>query len=148
MAHRSISQAERDAFDAPLPEVDEPPPPGRAHPSELWAQLGGGMRTGAPPRRSTVVGGALASLLHGSWPGHPDVAILAVGYGELLVPVIADWIKSGYSTIKPPKGGRVTTVGGNTVVYSGSPDEKSLDWLPTPDWKYDCPLSTKRQLAT
>ncbi|MFN7917369.1 MAG: radical SAM protein [Vicinamibacterales bacterium] len=88
------------------------------------------------PHNRVVVGGALASLLHGSWPGHPDVAILAVGYGELLVPVIADWIKSGYSTIKAPKGGRVTTIGGNTVVYSGSPDEKSLDWLPTPDWKY------------
>ncbi len=87
------------------------------------------------PHNRIVVGGALASLLHGSWPGHPDVDILAVGYGELLVPSIAAWINSGYTSLTPPPGGRVATVGGNTVLYSGSPDDKSLDWLPTPDWK-------------
>jgi anaerobic magnesium-protoporphyrin IX monomethyl ester cyclase len=46
-----------------------------------------------------VVGGALAGILHHDWPGHPCVDVLAIGYGELLVPALARWMRlDGLST--------------------------------------------------
>lgn len=118
MAHRSISQAERDAFDAPLPEVDEPPPPGRAHPSELWAQLGGGMRTGAPPRRSTVVGGALAVLVLaavGWWLVRPAAAPV-----ESTLPVAGTGGSTSVSAGGPAGAEAAGVPGGSTLVGGSS----------------------------
>ncbi|NOD99517.1 radical SAM protein [Ruegeria sp. HKCCD6228] len=87
------------------------------------------------PHNKVVVGGALVSLLHDDWTHVPGADLVAIGYGEMLVPVLARWIKSGYRDIEPPENGRVVERLGNTLVYSGSPSGKSLDWLPTPDWK-------------
>ncbi len=82
-----------------------------------------------------VVGGALVSLLHSEWTNVPGADLVAIGYGEMLIPSIARWIKSGYTDLEPPENGRVVEVCGNTLLYSGNPTSKNLDWLPTPDWK-------------
>lgn len=86
------------------------------------------------PDNHIVVGGALAGVLHQRWPGCPGVDVLAVGYGELLVPVLCDWMRGGYDALVPPAGGRVVTANGTTIVYSGVPAGTDLDFLPSPDW--------------
>jgi radical SAM superfamily enzyme YgiQ (UPF0313 family) len=91
------------------------------------------------PGTRIVCGGALASLLHaggGQAPGNEvdGVDVWAVGHGELLVPALAAWIRSGHRTLAPPPGGRVVERGGAIVVFSGQPEGRSLDALPWPDW--------------
>ena len=86
------------------------------------------------PHNKVVVGGALVSLLHSDWSHVPGADLIAVGYGEMLVPTLAGWIKSGYQTLTPPENGRVVENSGNTILYSGNPTSKNLDWLPTPNW--------------
>ena len=99
------------------------------------------------PGNRIVCGGALASLVHGDMdrlselagPGpagaHGSAAIdvLAVGHGELLVPALAAWMRSGYRELAPP-GGRIAQRGGVTVMWSGQPPGHDLDALPRPDW--------------
>lgn len=82
-----------------------------------------------------VVGGALAGLLADGWEGMPEVDVVAVGYGELLVPALARWIAGGFATIEPPSGGRMERRRHTTFVWSGAPRDRSLDFLPTPDWR-------------
>lgn len=82
-----------------------------------------------------VVGGALVSLLHTDWSHLEGADLVAIGYGEMLIPSIARWIKSGYTDLQPPANGRVVQNSGNTLIYSGNPESKNLDWLPTPDWR-------------
>jgi anaerobic magnesium-protoporphyrin IX monomethyl ester cyclase len=86
------------------------------------------------PDNRVVIGGALAGILHHSWPGHDAVDVLAIGYGELLVPALARWMRSDYRRLEAPAGGRIETRHGNTFVYSGVPASKNLDDLCTPDW--------------
>ncbi len=81
-----------------------------------------------------VVGGPLASLLADRWEGAVDVDILAAGYGELLVPSLVDWMRSGFAALQPPPGGRIVERGPTRIVYSGVPATTDLDFLPTPDW--------------
>jgi anaerobic magnesium-protoporphyrin IX monomethyl ester cyclase len=92
------------------------------------------IRLVARPHNRVVAGGALVSTLHAQWPGCDGVDLLAVGYGELLVPAIARWIRSGFTDLSPPPTGRVACRSGTPILYSGSPQDRSLDWLPTPDW--------------
>ncbi len=87
------------------------------------------------PDNRIVLGGALVSLIHNEWPVTPKVDVVAVGYGEMLVPAIAAWVHSGYRSIPAPIRGEVKVQNGTTIVYSGVPISKSLDWMPTPDWK-------------
>jgi hypothetical protein len=54
------------------------------------------------PHNRIVAGGALVGVLSGKWGGLPGIDLVAVGYGEMLVDAIADWIGSGYSTLRPP----------------------------------------------
>ena len=82
-----------------------------------------------------VVGGALAGLLADSWEGTPGVDVVAVGYGELLVPALARWIAGGFSDLQPPMGGRLERRRHTTFVWGGLPPDRSLDFLPTPDWR-------------
>jgi anaerobic magnesium-protoporphyrin IX monomethyl ester cyclase len=86
------------------------------------------------PDNRIVLGGALAGILIHSWPGHEAVDALAIGYGEMLVPALARWIRSDYRTLEAPPGGRLETKHGNKVLYSGVPASKNLDDLSTPDW--------------
>jgi len=81
-----------------------------------------------------VVGGALMGSIHGEWQGHESVDIVAVGYGEMLVPVLADWIKSGFKDIKAPATGRIEQKQHSSFVFSGSPMTLSLDFIKKPDW--------------
>lgn len=60
--------------------------------------------------------------------------VLAVGYGELLVPRLADWVRSGYQRLAPPPGGRLVERDQTLILHSGSPGDRDLDFLPTPDW--------------
>lgn len=86
------------------------------------------------PHNRVIAGGALASILHATWEGCEGVDLLAVGYGELLVPAIASWIRSGYRTLTPPPFGRIEQRAGATMIFSGVPPLKDLDALPSPDW--------------
>ena len=81
-----------------------------------------------------VVGGALMGSIHGEWQGHESVDIVAVGYGEMLVPALADWIKSGFKDIKAPATGRIEQKQHSAFVFSGSPMTLSLDFIKKPDW--------------
>jgi radical SAM superfamily enzyme YgiQ (UPF0313 family) len=79
-----------------------------------------------------VAGGALASTLAQAPPRGVDV--VAVGYGELLVPSLAAWARTGFGAPVPPEGGSLTRQGGVWVLRSGLPEGTSLDGLDTPDW--------------
>ena len=82
-----------------------------------------------------VVGGPLAGLLADRWRDTPEVEVLAPGYGEFLVPALAEWIRSGFRTLQAPAGGRLLDRGQTKVLYSGVPQSEDLDFLPTPDWE-------------
>jgi hypothetical protein len=81
-----------------------------------------------------IVVGGLASLLADRWEGPGDVDILAAGYGEFLVPSLVDWMRSAFTALQPPPGGRIVERGPTHIVYSGVPPTTDLDFLPTPDW--------------
>jgi len=82
-----------------------------------------------------VVGGALAGSLCNHWEGSPEVDVLAIGYGELLVPSLVDWIKSDYKELSKPEFGRIEKKRDTLFLYSGVPKSLNLDFLPTPNWK-------------
>jgi len=91
------------------------------------------------PHNRIVLGGALAGILHGRWEGTPELDVLAVGYGEMLVEPLAAWIRSGFTALEPPEGGRLVQKGSTAFLYSGVPRGLSLDLLPTPDWSLAAP---------
>lgn len=86
------------------------------------------------PGNRIVLGGALANLLADDWQGVEEVDLLAVGYGELLVPSLVRYIRSGFSELVPPESGRVEQRKWMRVLRSGVPIGKNLDFLATPDW--------------
>jgi anaerobic magnesium-protoporphyrin IX monomethyl ester cyclase len=86
------------------------------------------------PHNRIVLGGALANLLADDWQGAPEVDLLAVGYGELLVPALVRYIRSGFKELVAPASGRVEQHGALRILRSGTPDSRDLDFLPTPDW--------------
>jgi radical SAM superfamily enzyme YgiQ (UPF0313 family) len=86
------------------------------------------------PGNRIVLGGALAGILHSQWEGAPEVDVVAVGYGEMLIDSLATWIRSGYQCLEPPESGRLVQKGTTAFLYSGVPRDHSLDLLPTPDW--------------
>lgn len=87
------------------------------------------------PHNKIIVGGALMGTLHSQWDGLEEIDIVAIGYGEYLVPQIADWIKSGYVALTAPQRGRIDRKRKSLFLYSGVPEGLSLDILPEPDWK-------------
>jgi anaerobic magnesium-protoporphyrin IX monomethyl ester cyclase len=86
------------------------------------------------PHNRLVLGGALAGLLVNGWPGMPGIDVLAVGYGELLVPPLVGYIRSGFSQLVAPPGGNAEQRQHTLVLRSGVPASRDLDFLPTPDW--------------
>lgn len=84
------------------------------------------------PGLKVVAGGSLGAVLAEDPP--PGVDVVAVGYGELLVPALAAWARSGYRTLTPPEGGSLTRRRDAWVLRSGLPVGTSLDGLDTPDW--------------
>lgn len=86
------------------------------------------------PGNRIVLGGALAGLLADGWPGMAEVDVLAVGYGEMLVPALVRYIRSGFTDLQPPAGGRLENRAATRVLRSGVPQGRDLDFLPTPDW--------------
>lgn len=86
------------------------------------------------PHNRVVVGGALTAILHEDWPGVPGVDVVAVGYGESLVPAIVAWARGGFGDFAAPDGGRVADRDGVVFVHGALPTGVSLDALPTPDW--------------
>ena len=99
--------------------------------SELWPILD----RLAPFGKRLVLGGPLVSSLHPDWRAHPAVDVLAAGYGEYLVPALADWIHGGFRRLAPPPGGHCETRGHTTVLFSGAPPGRLLDDLPRPAWE-------------
>jgi len=89
-----------------------------------------------PYNKRLVIGGALAGSLYKEWEGHPAVDILAIGYGEYLVPALCDWIKSGYKKLAPQPLGKLDHKEHTIFLFSGQPKSKSLDWIEKPDWKH------------
>jgi len=51
------------------------------------------------PHNRVVAGGALASMIYATFEGSEDLDVLAIGYGEYLVPSLAAWIRSGFETL-------------------------------------------------
>lgn len=87
------------------------------------------------PHLRIVVGGALAALLKQDWNGSSDVDVLAVGYGESLVPALAKWVRSGFQTLEAPSDGYLQKLPHTRILVAGSPPGTDLDHLPTPDWR-------------
>jgi radical SAM superfamily enzyme YgiQ (UPF0313 family) len=81
-----------------------------------------------------VVGGAFVGLIHDRWVRIDEIDVVAIGYGEILVPPLADWIKSGFARLVPPPRGRIVERASNVLLYSGVPEGKSLDEFDAPDW--------------
>lgn len=82
-----------------------------------------------------ILGGALCGSMYKHWEGDRMVDIMAIGYGEFLVPVLADWIKSNFHNISPPIQGRSVQKENTMFLFSGVPETDNLDFLPTPDWQ-------------
>lgn len=87
------------------------------------------------PHNRIVLGGALAGIICHQWEGMPEVDVLAIGYGEMLIDAIVDWIHSGYRNLSPPPNGSLVRKPHTLFLYSGVPQTKDLDFLPTPDWE-------------
>ena len=87
------------------------------------------------PHNRVIAGGALAGILHHAWPGCTGLDILAVGYGELMVKELCDWMKGGFKDLQAPARGRVIEMNRTQIVYSGVPEQMDLDFLPSPDWE-------------
>ncbi|MBK7977527.1 MAG: radical SAM protein [Deltaproteobacteria bacterium] len=88
----------------------------------------------ARPGLRVVLGGALIGLMHRDWKPMSGVDVLAVGYGEVLVPAIARWIRAGYGVFPAGEGYDVEGRDGCQVVRAHRPTSKSLDGLPRADW--------------
>jgi anaerobic magnesium-protoporphyrin IX monomethyl ester cyclase len=87
------------------------------------------------PHNKIILGGALAGNICKDWEGSKDIDILAIGYGEMLVPAIVKWINSGFCHLEPNVEGRIVNKTHTIFYYSGVPKSLSLDFLPTPDWR-------------
>jgi anaerobic magnesium-protoporphyrin IX monomethyl ester cyclase len=85
--------------------------------------------------RRIVMGGALTGSLKADWPGHPDVDLVVVGYGEYAAPFVAKWQIGGFEKLEAPEGGRIETREHGRFLFAGSPKGQSLDDLPRPDWE-------------
>jgi anaerobic magnesium-protoporphyrin IX monomethyl ester cyclase len=86
------------------------------------------------PWNRVVVGGPLASTLQTGWDGSPLCDVLAVGYGEMLIPTLVRWMRSGFTALVPGERGRVIQRAHTALLFSGTPDSMSLDHLARPDW--------------
>ena len=86
------------------------------------------------PHNRVVLGGALTATLARDWNGVPGVDGIAVGYGEYLVPALAEYLRSGFAHLAAPPGGRLARHAHGWVMHSGLPHGKVLDDLPVPDW--------------
>jgi radical SAM superfamily enzyme YgiQ (UPF0313 family) len=82
-----------------------------------------------------VIGGALAGIIAHQWEGMPEIDVLAIGYGEMLIDAIVDWIRSGYRALSPPPTGSLVRKPHTLFLYSGVLQTKDLDFLPAPDWE-------------
>ncbi len=86
-------------------------------------------------KNKVIVGGALASLGVSELTALENLDLVAVGYGEYLVPVICDWVKNNYVELKPMENGRVDYSEEIPVLYSGTPTSLNLDSLPRENWE-------------
>ncbi|MCQ1551051.1 MAG: radical SAM protein [Candidatus Accumulibacter phosphatis] len=86
------------------------------------------------PHHRIVLGGALASILAEGGDGIPKVDVLAVGYGETLVPILASYLRSGFQTLSAPPPASIDRRRHSIILRSGVPATRSLDALATPDW--------------
>lgn len=99
--------------------------------SELQAVVRRIKRPGVP----LVVGGALMGVLPDEWPGLPEVDVVAIGYGEYLVPVLARWLRGEETAPKATNEVRSEQRGHSLFLFSAPPPTRSLDDLPRPDWR-------------
>lgn len=86
------------------------------------------------PHNRIVAGGALLGVIAGQWEGMPAIDVAAVGYGELLTESLVGWIRSRYTTLEAPSGGRLLRKKHTAFLHSGVPATEDLDFLPAPDW--------------
>jgi radical SAM superfamily enzyme YgiQ (UPF0313 family) len=86
------------------------------------------------PHNRIVLGGALASILAEEGDGIPGVDVLAVGYGEILVPMLASYLRAGFQTFSAAPPASIERRRHSTILRSGVPATRSLDSLATPDW--------------
>lgn len=81
-----------------------------------------------------VLGGALSTILHQTWEGMNEIDVVAVGYGEIVLPSIIKWIKNNYSNF--PSDGNLTTIQKKKSIFliGKLPKTRILDFLETPNW--------------
>jgi radical SAM superfamily enzyme YgiQ (UPF0313 family) len=85
-------------------------------------------------KKRIVIGGALAGSLYKYWEGDHRVDILAIGYGEYLVPVLASWIRSDYTQLGSPDDRVLESKKHTQFLFSPLPKDKSLDFIERPRW--------------
>jgi anaerobic magnesium-protoporphyrin IX monomethyl ester cyclase len=94
-----------------------------------------------------VLGGALAGSLYKYWEGDARVDILAIGYGEYLIPILCEWIKSDF-TLLDPKNGKLSQSNQKTkFLFSALPKDKLLDFIERPRWNNLVPDKSYRKIA-
>ncbi|MCP5494688.1 MAG: radical SAM protein [Leptospiraceae bacterium] len=81
-----------------------------------------------------VLGGALTSILYKTWKGMAEVDLVAVGYGELLLPSIANWIKSNFTSLQTLPYTNLIHRQHSMFLISQTPESRNLDFLETPNW--------------
>jgi len=86
-------------------------------------------------KKRIVIGGALAGSLYKYWEGDHRVDVLAIGYGEYLIPLLCDWIKSEFTHLPSGEGRIQESLNKTKFLFSALPKTKSLDFIPKPNWK-------------
>ncbi len=86
------------------------------------------------PGLRVALGGALVGLVHDKWKDLAGVDVLALGYGEVLVPALAAWARSGFREVPASELYETERRGTTLLIRAHRHASKSLDGLPTPDW--------------
>jgi anaerobic magnesium-protoporphyrin IX monomethyl ester cyclase len=97
------------------------------------------------PWNRLIAGGAMTGSLPRDWQGTEEIDLVSMGYGESAVPSLAQWIRSGFLELKPPKGGRIEERK-HSVFLHCLPEGTSLDALAAASWKRAIRRSPNRMI--
>lgn len=87
------------------------------------------------PWNRMIAGGAMTSSLPRDWQGEEKIDLVAIGYGETCIPVLARWIRSGFAVLSPGESGRIEQRKHSLFLHASLPQGTSLDGLPAAQWK-------------
>jgi radical SAM superfamily enzyme YgiQ (UPF0313 family) len=87
------------------------------------------------PGNRIIVGGSLTKSLQAEVARLNTVDILAVGYGEIIVPYLCQWINSEFQSFAKQDNITIEKNQKTTIVKAVPPRSKNLDFLIRPDWQ-------------